>query len=171
MRSMRARRDRRFQCETLEDRSLLSAIPGTTAEVHPLKTKLVTEAVRGTLNGTFTDYYPVVTLLASGNLPIFGRAEMSGSYQTHVNFKTLKSTDTGGMASIADYHGDGLILRFTGTGKESASGLLVHSYKGTIIGGSLEFAGATGTFTASSTASPTLKTFQMTVDLKIKLRR
>ena len=167
----RMRRDHRFHSETLEDRNLLSAIPAATAEVQAAKTKLVTEVVQGTMTGTFVVHGSLVVIAAYGNLTNMGAAQLSGQYHTVVNFKTLKSTDTGGMAGISDSHGDGLIVKFTGTGKES-HGQLVHSLKGTITGGGNKFNLATGTFTATSTSLAGYSgTFQTNVKLTVKLRR
>ncbi len=171
MREIRMRRNRRFHCETLEDRNLLSAVPGAMAEVQAVKSKVVTEVVQGTMTGTFVIHGSLVVIAAYGNLTNMARAQLSGQYHTVVNFKTLKSTDTGGSAAISDSHGDGLVVKFTGTGKES-HGQLVHSYKGSITGGANKFNLATGTFAATSTATVGYSgTFQAKVKLTVKVRR
>ena len=168
MRESRMRRDRRFHCETLEDRNLLSAVPAATAEVQVFKAKRVTEVVQGTMTGTF-----VIHGSTRGHIGIcrhgkYGEAQLSGSYHTKVNFKTLTSKETGGSAAISDSNGDGLIVKFTGTGKYS-HGQFVHSFEGSITGGALKFNLATGTFTATSTATAGyLGTFQTTVKLTAK---
>ena len=171
MREIRMRRDRRFHCETLEDRNLLSAVPAAMAEVQAVKSKLVTEVVQGTMTGTFVIHGSLVVIAAYGNLTNMGAAQLSGQYHTHVNFKTLKSTDTGGTAAISDSQGDGLIVKFTGTGKES-HGQLVHSYKGSITGGANKFNLAKGMFAATSTSMVGYSgTFQTHVKLTVKVRR
>lgn len=168
MREIRMRRDRRFHCETLEDRSLLSAVPAAPAEVQVFKTKRVTEVVQGTMTGTFVIHGSLVVILAYGDLTNMGEAQLSGSYHTKVNFNTLTSKETGGSAAISDGHGDGLVVKFTGTGKYS-HGKFVHSFKGSITGGALKFNLATGTFTATSTAAAGYSgAFQTTVKLTAK---
>lgn len=171
MREIRMRRDRGFHCETLEDRTLLSAVPAAMAEVQSVKSKLVTEVVQGTMTGTFVIHGSLVVIAASGNLTNMGAAQLSGQYHTVVNLRTLRSTDTGGTAAISDSQGDSLIVKFTGTGKES-HGQLVHSFKGSITGGANKFNLATGTFAATSTSVVGYSgTFQANVKLTVRVRR
>ena len=170
MRETRMKRDRRFHCEALEDRNLLSAVPGATAEVQAVKAKVVTEVVKGTMMGTFVINGSLVVITAYGNLTNMGEAQLSGQYHTVVNYKTLTSKETHGNAAISDSHGDGLIVKFTGSGKES-HGQFLHSFKGSIIGGGGKFNLATGTFTASSTATAGYSgTFETNVKLTVKVR-
>lgn len=171
MHAIRKRRDQRFHCEALEDRNLLSAVPAATAEVQVVKTKLVTEVVKGTMTGTYVIHGSLVVIAAYGNLTDMGNAQLSGQYHTVVNFKNLTSRDTGGSAGISDSSGDGLVVKFTGTGKES-HGQFLHSFKGSIIGGANKFNLATGTFTATATAPAGFSgSFQVNVKLTVKLRR
>ena len=74
MREIRMRRNRRFHCETLEDRNLLSAVPGAMAEVQAVKSKVVTEVVQGTMTGTFVIHGSLVVIAAYGNLTNMGAA-------------------------------------------------------------------------------------------------
>lgn len=172
MREKRMKRDRRFRCETLEDRNLLSAVPAATAEVQALKSKVVTEVVQGTLTGSYVIHGSLVVILAYGDLTnMTGRVQLSGSYHTKVNLSTLRSTETGGSAAIEDGSGDGLVVKFTGSGKD-VNGQFVHSFKGKITGGAGKFNLATGTFTASATSPAGFSgAFQTNVKLTAKVRQ
>lgn len=169
MGQIRMKRDRRFQCESLEDRNLLSAIPAATAELQLVKTKPVKETVTGTMDGTYRISGDLVTIQASGNLTVMGASTLSGQYDTAVNLKTFKARDTGGTAVLSNSQGDSLTSKFTGAGKVS-NGAAVSSFKGKITGGTLEFNGATGKFASTSTASGDLfGTFQANVKLTVKV--
>ena len=165
-------RRRCFHCEALEDRSLLSAVAGlATADVQPLKAKTVTEVIQGTMTGSFRySVAGVVTFSCSGDLSKVGEASGSGHYSVALNSKTLKSKDTNGTATFIVSTGNWISVKFTGSGKES-KGELVHSFTGTITGGSGQFAGATGSFSASSTAPVAYSgTFSMTLKLTAKVK-
>ncbi|MGP0065943.1 MAG: hypothetical protein ACLQGP_20380 [Isosphaeraceae bacterium] len=170
LRETRTRRDRRFHCEFLEDRSLLSAgMPANVSvEIHDLKSKSVTQVIKGSING----YYAVngaleVGLKGNGMLSVMGETTITGEYKLGVNIHTHKSTASGGTATFSEGNGT-VSVSFSGSGK-TKNGVFGFSMKGKVTGGTGEFSGATGKFTTKGT-SPTgaVGPFEMNVSLKTK---
>ena len=153
---MKKRRARTFRLESLEDRSLLNAaLPASpTAEVHALKTTVVTQTVQGTLKGAFSASKHAASLMGSGPLSVLGETEINGQYKSTVNLKTGKLTISGGTATLTFATGT-LKVKYTGSG-QYANDELTFTLKGTVTGGTGAFKGATGTFTASNGTAPEL---------------
>jgi hypothetical protein len=168
-RATRTKRDRRFQCELLEDRKLLSAVPAlATAEIHTLKTKLVTQVLSGSTSGHFVSVGGHVTLNGSGEV---NGMEWTGTGQFNsvANLRTRKGTVSGGTGTFTSGT-DSISVKYSGTEKY-VNGQISSSMKGTITGGTGKYAGATGSYTSSSTAPYTMfGTFQMSIKMTVKTR-
>jgi hypothetical protein len=163
----RARRNRQFHCESLEGRNLLSGISANVAaEVYSLKT--VTRTITGSINGHFAVNAALeVTLNGSGNLSVIGETTIASEYKLSVNVQTHKSTLSKGTGTLSSSEGN-ILVSFSGTGK-SKNGMLAFSTKGKVKGGTGEFSGATGTFTANGTSSVgVVGSFELNVKLKTK---
>ena len=167
---LRPRRANSFQFEALEDRALLNAaIPASpSAEIHILK-KPVTQVLQGPLTGTFTVKGQTVTLTGTANLGgVLGTANLTGKFKIAVNARTQKATVTGGTLTLTS-GANKLTLSFTGTGKNSL-GVFTLQFHGPVSGGAGTFKGATGSFTASGTASELDGTFQMNATATVKTK-
>lgn len=172
LRETRTRRDRRFRCELLEDRNLLSAgiSSNVSAEIQALKSKSVTRVIKGSIDGTFEVSTALeVTLKGSGNLSVMGETTVTGEYKLSGSLLSHKATASGGTATFSDANGT-VSISFSGSGKAKNS-VFKFSMKGKVTGGTGEFAGVTGTFTGKGT-SPTGESgsFAMDVTLKTKTR-
>lgn len=168
----RTRRDRRFYCELLEDRNLLSAgIPASVSvEVRALTSKHVTQVIKGSINGDFTVDSPLeVTLNGSGNLSVMGATTVTGGYKLSGNIRTHKATASGRALTFSGASGTVSVL-FSGSGRLT-NGVLASKMKGKVTGGTGAFSGATGTFTAGGTSPTGLAgPFEFNVSLKAKTR-
>ena len=164
-RTIRVKRSTSFQFDALEDRSLLSAVI-TTAEIQPLKTTVLTQTVQGTVNGEFSAINHVATLKASGNLTVLKASTLTGQYKTAV--KGLSLTISAGTATLSGTGGT-INVKFTGSGKYSSH--LNFTLKGTVTGGTGQFKGATGTFSATGIAPDSSSgLFQETITATVKTK-
>jgi hypothetical protein len=173
MRNARAKRDRRFHFEALEDRNLLSAIaPHAAAEIRALKSKVMTHVVGGAMSGTFlVSSGNVVSFSGTGNLTVMGETTVMGRYTVASSNASHKSHVRGGTATLSDNSGDEISVKFTGVGKV-VNGNLIQALKGKITGGQGELAGATGTFSATSTSAVGFSgSFELNVKLTAKTRK
>ncbi len=179
VRATKMKQTRSFRLESLEDRSLLSvAIPSSpVAEVQPMKTpQVVTHTITGQVTGTFHEVTSTsVTLNAKGNLAESGTTvllpvTLSGSYRLKEAGRTLKWNMTAGTATFTDSAGDAIKVKFTGSGQPTSPYVFQFSVKGTVTGGSGQFHGATGTFSASGKSYNALGLFTMNVSLTVKTK-
>ena len=167
LRANGVRRARSCRIEALEDRSLLSAAALSLAPADVrIEAASANQALRGTINGNFALSGDTVGFAGKGSLGATGEWTLTGRYTVSENVKTHKLTVSGGSGTATDSAGERLSLEFTGSGKGISTFKL--SFKGTVTGGTGHYQGATGTFSASATATDATGTFAEKVTIKAK---
>ena len=72
------------------------------AEIHALKTTVVTHVIQGTISGRFSVGLGLhVTAGGTGNLSVMGATTETGGYTLTINSKTHKVTTTGGSQTYS----------------------------------------------------------------------
>jgi hypothetical protein len=167
------RRPWHARLEVLEGRLLLNAARPH-APAAEVRAEAGTTVVKAKVSGTeflSTPYTGIPTptfqfpatfvVQAQGQAKKFGRVQLAGHYTALVSYLNYRPGPiypiSQGLASLTDAHGDQLFMSFTGTESNrpqahSDRSKVKDSLHGQITGGTGQFAGATGSMSATGTS-------------------